>query len=357
MDEDDVEDLGLPFKKKKSFINKRVLLLVVLPLSILIGVYLNAIYGPDSSSDGNEIVNGVKLGSGEMFNEIAPNYDLMNRMMSLGMDQTWRGEMISALDLKADDQILDLATGTADVAIAMGEHLRTKEGFGEQKKPNKIQITGVDPSQGMLSIGRKKINSKSKQMSSFIQLNEGDAQNLVDYDENSFDKITMSFGIRNVPNRNKALHEIYRVLKKNPPYHTTSKVAIMEFALPQTGPLAPFARFMINHGAPAIGAIFTGKTSEYVHLKDSINEFPSPKYFARQMQKAGLEVYDMKSLAFGTVVIYLAKPIVNINTGQNSEGNDDEDPFSKEERKRAERQQRKKEERRQRRKEREAEEL
>ena len=357
MDEEELEDLGLPIKRKKSFINKRVLYLVILPISILVGVYLNTIY----TSDENQNSSGVNLGSGEMFNKIAPNYDLINRMMSLGMDQKWRNEMIEMLDINVNDEVLDLATGTADVAIAIGEYLHEKkqqsgEGSTTVKGRNKSQIIGVDPSQGMLSIGRKKIKSGKKHLSSLIELNEGDAQYLEDYEDNSFDKITMSFGIRNVPNRNRALHEIYRVLKKHPPHHTTSKVAIMEFALPQSGPLAPIARFMINYGAPTIGAIFTGKTSEYAHLKDSINEFPSPKFFARQMQKAGLDVYDMKSLAFGSVIIYLAKPIVK-NGEEFSGGSENDDPFSPDERRRVERQQRRKEQRRKRKQEEEAEEL
>jgi len=176
-----------------------------------------------------------------------------------------------------------------------------------QQNDNGGQVLGVDPSAGMLEIGVQKVEEKN--LSSIVTLRLGDAQDLfeannIHLQDNSFDKISMSFGIRNVENRLAALQEMYRVLKKSP----ESIVAILEFSLPNSGPLRFMAAFMIRYGAPLIGSLLTGLNDEYEHLKKSILEFPSVEDFAALMGEAKLDVYEIRETGFGAVTLYLAHP-------------------------------------------------
>jgi len=169
--------------------------------------------------------------------------------------------------LKPDDRVLDLATGTADVAILEGTDLVTK-GAAASHSGGLTQVLGVDPSVGMLEVGRSKV--AARQLNSIITLVEGDAQNLRDLPDDSFDKISMSFGIRNVEDRASALREIWRVAAKK----EGTVVGIMDFSMPTSGILKPFADFMVKYGAPALGRLVSGLKEEYQHLQQSILSFP-----------------------------------------------------------------------------------
>mmetsp|Transcript_56607 Transcript_56607/g.82828 ORF Transcript_56607/g.82828 Transcript_56607/m.82828 type:complete len:281 (+) Transcript_56607:98-940(+) len=235
------------------------------------------------------------MGSGQMFDTIAPKYDLINKFMSLGLDQSWRRKLISSIDIQADDKILDLATGTADVAILMGQKINSIS--GAQGK-----IIGVDPSANMIGIGNQKVLASD--LSQVVTLQLGDAQNMKELATGSFDKITMSFGIRNVPDQRAALTEMHRVLKKS----EGSRLAIMEFHQPSIGILASIARFFIRTVTPLIGWLMSGSFDEYDHLEKSIFAFPSVPEWGALMESCGFEMIESKNAFMDTVYIHLAKP-------------------------------------------------
>jgi len=257
------------------------------------------------------------FGSGKMFDKIAFAHDLGNRWMSLGLDQFWRKTLLDeCLELQPGDQVLDLATGTADVALLVGSKLR--EITSPQTKSASV-VVGVDPSIEMLRRGVQKVQDAN--LEGIVRLHQGDAQNLssvqsvMEYPAEagslrglstlSIDKISMSFGIRNVPDRGLALREMVRVLRKT----DASRVCILEFSLPDgSSTLSKVAQFFIQQVIPMIGkAVTLGKGgAEYEYLERSIVEFPSPQDFASQMTQNGLPVQRITSFAYGSVQLYSA---------------------------------------------------
>lgn len=198
--------------------------------------------------------------------------------------------------------MLDLATGTADVAILAAEELRRKGLTASEEKAGAPHVLGIDPSAGMLALGRDKVAAKG--LGSVVTLELGDAQALGGVPSGSVDKVAMSFGIRNVEDRVAALREMARVLRQRP----ESRVGILEFQMPRAGLLRYVGDFMVRYGAPAIGALLTGLKEEYVHLRRSILEFPPQEGFAQLMREAGLEVVAVKETGFGVVALFLARP-------------------------------------------------
>lgn len=228
--------------------------------------------------------NQVRGGSGEMFDAIAERYDLLNRLISFGLDQGWRKRTIASLELGAEPTVLDLATGTGDLA------LMTKE-----LHPS-ATVLGVDPSKNMLAIGAKKSEKKGLA----IDFRVGDAQSL-ELEDASIDAITMAFGIRNVPDRPRALREMARVTKPG------GRVAILELSEPKRGVMSALARFHIHTMVPAIGGAISGRR-EYGYLQRSIAAFPAPEEFAEIMRGGGLDVLEVAPLTFGVVCLYVATP-------------------------------------------------
>lgn len=204
--------------------------------------------------------------------------------------------------LRATDCVLDLATGTADVAILAAEELRRKGLTPSEEANGAPPVLGIDPSAGMLALGQDKVAAKG--LANVVTLALGDAQSLGEVPAHSVDKVSMSFGIRNVEDRTAALREMARVLRKRP----ESRVGILEFQLPRSGLLKYVGDFMVRYGAPAIGALLTGLKDEYVHLRRSILEFPPQEGFAQLMREAGLEVVAVKETGFGVVALFLARP-------------------------------------------------
>lgn len=225
----------------------------------------------------------TRPGSGEFFDAIASRYDLLNRVLSFGVDRAWRSHTVRTLALRPGMRVLDLATGTADLAIEIAESAS-------------VDVVGTDPSAQMLTIGREKI---AKLVLTRVQLERGDAQS-IDAPNDHFDAITMAFGIRNVPDRDRALREMVRVGKPG------ARVGILELGEPRSGLIGPFARFHIRVLVPQIGALLSG-AKEYRYLQTSIAAFPPPEQFAEQMRAAGMVDVVVEPLTFGVCHLYRAR--------------------------------------------------
>ncbi len=223
-------------------------------------------------------------GSGRMFDGIAGRYDLLNRINSFGLDRSWRRAAIRALGLRPKDRVLDLATGTADLPVELLDAEPT------------LSVVGLDPSTGMLSHGERKV--KRAGLDDRVELVVGDAQELP-FEADSFDAITMAFGIRNVPDRPRALREVARVLRPG------RRVAILELSEPRSGALALLARLHVRVMVPIVGALLSGR-QEYGYLRSSIEAFPRPERFEAMLAEAGLVPIERKSFAFGACVLYVA---------------------------------------------------
>lgn len=221
-----------------------------------------------------------------MFDQIAARYDLLNRVMSLGMDKWWRRKAVKALRLRGEHHILDLATGTADLAIAVARQHPT------------IRVTGLDPSQRMLDVGKRKVAQLA--MDERVELDLGDAQSLA-YPDRSFDGACMAFGIRNVPDRSAALREMARVVRIG------GRICILELSEPGDGWLAGPARWYVHRVIPWLGGLLSG-AREYRYLQRSIAAFPPAAEFSRQMGAAGLSVSRIERLGFGACHLYVASP-------------------------------------------------
>lgn len=220
-----------------------------------------------------------------MFDAIASRYDLVNRVISLGIDQSWRKKTVEALLLEESGRALDLATGTADLALAIAA-----------RYPGST-VVGVDPSPKMLAVGDEKIARAD--LGARVTLEIGDAQSL-HFADGSFDAVSMAFGIRNVPDRPKALREMARVVRPG------GRVAILELAEPTTPILGSLARFHIHTLVPAIGAALSG-AREYRYLEKSIAAFPDRAVFAELLREAGLTVVAAEPLTFGVASLYVAE--------------------------------------------------
>lgn len=225
----------------------------------------------------------LREGSGAMFDRIAGRYDFLNRVISLGQDQSWRRRQVRSLELGAEPcEVLDVATGTADVAIMIHGH-----------HPN-AKLVGLDPSAEMLAVGREKV--AAKKLSEKIELVQGDAQ-AMPFEDNRFAACTISFGIRNVPDRLKGLREMHRVTRPG------GRIAVLELNEPKNGITAPFARFFIHRIVPRIGAWLSGER-EYEYLQRSIAAFPPPETFCDMMREAGWTEVKAQGLNFGSVMLF-----------------------------------------------------
>lgn len=227
-------------------------------------------------------VPSVRPGSGEFFDAIAKRYDLLNRVLSMGIDRGWRRRTVRSLALRPGMRVLDLATGTGDLAI---EIARSCKG---------VEVVGLDPSRGMLDIGREKVRARG--LEDRVRLIEGDAQSLP-FEAAEFDAITIAFGIRNVPDRALALREMARVGKPG------ARIGILELGEPRSGILGPLARFHIRVLVPRIGALLSG-AREYRYLQASIAAFPAPDAFAATMRESGLADARADALTFGVCHLY-----------------------------------------------------
>lgn len=215
-----------------------------------------------------------------LFNRVAKHYDSLNTFFSLGMDRQWRKRL--AEEIKGSLYVLDLATGTGEVAIETVHVLQ------------KTKVVGIDPSGEMLDLAKLKIESRGK--SGRIALAQCEAENLP-FKDNVFDAVTIAFGIRNTVDPYKSLSEMKRVLKKG------GKAGIMEFAIPGNKLFAPLYLFYFKNILPIVGSIFgTGK--EYKYLSESTESFPQRGGFMNLMKDAGFEPEKSIELMMGIVIIY-----------------------------------------------------
>jgi demethylmenaquinone methyltransferase/2-methoxy-6-polyprenyl-1,4-benzoquinol methylase len=224
-------------------------------------------------------------GSGAMFDGIAARYDLVNRVISLGIDQSWRRKTVRALNLGPGHRVLDLATGTADLAIQVAH-----------SGPS-VSVVGLDPSGKMLDVGRVKVERAA--LESRIELVQGDAQALP-FADGCFDSVCIAFGIRNVPDRGQALREMARVTRAG------GRIAILELSEPRSGLWGALARFHIHTVVPYVGALLSG-VKEYQYLQRSIAAFPPADEFAALMQSSSLNVVGVHPLTFGVCHLYVAE--------------------------------------------------
>jgi demethylmenaquinone methyltransferase/2-methoxy-6-polyprenyl-1,4-benzoquinol methylase len=215
-----------------------------------------------------------------LFNKVAEHYDLLNTIFSLGMDKSWRRYLAEEID---GSNVLDIATGTAEVAIEI------------LNRSDKRYITGIDPSRKMLDQAGAKL--KTVRVKNKIFLAQGVAEWLP-FKNESFDAITIAFGIRNTVNPLESLKEMKRVLRPG------GRVGILEFAVPQNKLFGPVYMFYLRNVLPFIGSFFE-KRNEYEYLADSIPKFPQHNDFIALMEKAGFKVKKTIELTMATVIIYI----------------------------------------------------
>lgn len=228
---------------------------------------------------------GKKEQVAEMFNNISKRYDLLNHVLSLGIDILWRKKAIKMLKPENPQLILDVATGTGDFAI---EALALK--------PRKV--IGVDISAGMLEMGKKKITKMG--LDDKIELQMGDSEKLL-FEDNKFDAVIVSFGVRNFEDLEAGLSDMHRVLK---PGGTT---VIVEFSKPEAFPFKQGYNFYFKSILPLIGRLVSKDNSAYTYLPESVHQFPYGDEFLNILKKVGFKDAKCKPLTFGISSIYLAK--------------------------------------------------
>jgi len=228
---------------------------------------------------------GKKEQVAKMFDNISKEYDGLNRVISFGIDIKWRKKVVEIIGKTNPNSILDIATGTGDLAINL-----------TQTKASKI--IGLDISEGMLEVGRKKIRKLN--LDNTIEMVFGDSEK-IPFKENSFDAITVAFGVRNFENLEKGLSEIYRVLK------TGGTFVVLETSVPTKTPYKQGYHFYSTKILPLIGKLFSRDKSAYKYLSDSAASFPYGKAFNNILQKTGFIAIENKPQTFGVASIYIAK--------------------------------------------------
>jgi demethylmenaquinone methyltransferase/2-methoxy-6-polyprenyl-1,4-benzoquinol methylase len=219
-----------------------------------------------------------------MFNNVAGTYDFLNHFFSLGIDKLWRKKLIKLIQLENPTLILDVATGTADLAIA-------------ESKTSAEKIIGVDISTKMLEVGREKIKKLNIQN---IELQEGDSENL-NFKDNTFDAVSVAFGVRNFENLEIGLTEMHRVLKAE------KKVFILEFSIPTNFIIKNLYFLYFFYILPFIGKIVSKDSRAYSYLPESVEKFPSGNKFVEILNKCGFKDISCTPLLFGISTIYIGK--------------------------------------------------
>ena len=219
----------------------------------------------------------------DMFDNIAPKYDLLNHVLSMKIDVAWRNTLVKWMKKDGVKKVLDVATGTGDLAIAV-------------HKGTQAEVVGLDLSQQMLNVGLVKI--KKLNLDGRISMQKGDAENLP-FEDNSFDAVSVAFGVRNFENLNKGLAELRRVVKEN------RSVYILEFSKVE-GFLGPFYMFYFRNILPRIGKLISKDHRAYSYLPDSVNAFPYGEKMKNILLETGFNNVEFKKLSLGIATIYKA---------------------------------------------------
>ena len=231
-------------------------------------------YNKESSSKKEEVA--------EMFNNISKRYDFLNHFLSMGIDKIWRRKAIRKLSEVSPSRILDIATGTGDFALAA-------------LKLNPDEIIGVDISEGMLEVGRRKM--KKKGLEDKIKMTLGDSEKLL-FEDGEFDGLTVGFGVRNFENLESGLSEMLRVLKPG------GKAVILEFSKPKTFPIKQLFGFYSKRFIPFWGRIISKDKRAYAYLPESVAAFPEGESFLEIMNKIGYKNTTSKMVSGGIATIY-----------------------------------------------------
>jgi len=228
------------------------------------------------------IVKGKKPHIRKMFDAIAPRYDFLNRVLSGGIDQSWRKKVIKLVDSDSPNRVLDVATGTGDLAI-MGAN------GGMQS------VIGVDISEEMLEVGRRKVLSKG--LNDRVELQTGDAEKLP-FSDQQFDAAMVAFGVRNFEDLAEGLNQICRVLKPG------GRLVVLEFSQPKSFPIKQLYTFYGRYILPVVGQLISGDSAAYTYLPESIAVFPEGNDFLKYMEDAGFSNLLSRRLTFGIASIY-----------------------------------------------------
>ena len=218
-----------------------------------------------------------------MFDAVAPRYDLLNRVLSLGIDQYWRTQAIRLLADEQPTRVLDVATGTADLALKAERMLHPRD------------VVGIDLSAEMLHYGRKKIDRKG--LSSRISLVQGDAADLP-FDDDTFDAALVAFGVRNFEDLNAGLRGIGRVLRPG------GRLVVLEFSSPRSFPIKPLYAWYSRHILPRIGGALSPDQGAYEYLPNSVAAFPDGADFLNRMDDSGYADLLWRPLTFGIASLY-----------------------------------------------------
>ena len=222
----------------------------------------------------------------EMFDSIAPRYDFLNRLLSLGIDRRWRKFAVKQIKFVEAGKVLDVATGTADVALQIAA-----------ATPSSVTITGIDFSEQMIELGKVKI--KKSPFSGRITLQVAPCES-IPFKDNTFDSATIAFGIRNVVDRLSGLQEMHRVLKPG------GRIVILEFSNPKSKLFKALYNFYFLRILPAIGGLFS-QFSAYKYLPDSVLEFPAQEEFKKIMAEAGFGNIVYHDLTLGISTVYVGE--------------------------------------------------
>jgi demethylmenaquinone methyltransferase/2-methoxy-6-polyprenyl-1,4-benzoquinol methylase len=220
-----------------------------------------------------------------MFNAISPKYDALNRILSAGIDQSWRRKTLREILATGALNVLDVATGTADLALALAKGIPGSK------------VVGVDISSGMLEVGRSKV--RAKDLEGRVRLDLGDGEQLP-YEESSFGAVTVAFGVRNFENLEQGLRDMRRVLEPG------GTLAVLEFSQPTAWPLRSLYLFYFKNILPRIGRMVSKDASAYTYLPNSVQAFPYGEAFAAKLREAGFKSVRVRPLTFGIASLYLA---------------------------------------------------
>ena len=218
----------------------------------------------------------------EMFDNISKRYDFLNHLLSLGIDKGWRNKVVRMVKADNPKAVLDVATGTADLAIALSKAMPS------------VTVKGADISAGMLEIGKEKVTNGGH---SNVELILGDGENLP-FEDQTFDAVTVAFGVRNFENLEKGLKDIYRVIKPG------GQLVVLEFSQPEKAPFKQLYNFYFKNILPGIGKMVSKDARAYTYLPESVQAFPYGDAFLAKLAAAGFTKNNARTVTFGIASIY-----------------------------------------------------